>query len=75
MRWARIVSLLDSLGVTDIVHVYDKGMYSYGVWQYNPSVLQLHIFFKLASGEQQGYVVEISHEHMPCHKHGLVGHS
>jgi hypothetical protein len=31
--------------------------------------------FTRASGEQRGYGAEISHEHMPCHKHVLVGHS
>jgi hypothetical protein len=31
--------------------------------------------FRHASGEQRGYAFEISHDHMSCHKHGLVGHS
>jgi hypothetical protein len=31
--------------------------------------------FRCAIGEQRGYVAEILHEHIPCHKHRLVGHS
>jgi hypothetical protein len=31
--------------------------------------------FRRAIGEQRGYAAEISHDHMSCHKYGLVGHA
>jgi hypothetical protein len=31
--------------------------------------------FRRSSGEQRSYAAEILHEHMPSHKHGLIGHS
>ena len=40
----------------------------------NPVVLQ-RTMFRRVLGEQRGYAAEISHDHMSCHKHGLVGHS
>jgi hypothetical protein len=64
---AVIVSLLDSLGVIDIARVYYKVSIT--------SLFSNCTIFRRASGEQRSYDVEISHEHMPYHRHGPVGHS
>jgi hypothetical protein len=59
--------------------------------RHSPCLWQRHVFlrsfgsitpllsnctiFRHASGEQRGCAFEISHEHVSCHKHGLISHS